>query len=179
MKRLQSNDVIYQDSEMTQIKIVSPKYGEKVCTMDTGDYESKIKNYHIGLATQPGSNVYYGKLCIGNGESMLLHKFIIGADSTVDHIDGNGLNCRRNNLRTCTHAENMRNTKPHRDNKYSGFKGVSYDRHGLRQKRYIARIGVERRSIYLGIYETAEEAARAYNTAAVKYFGEFAHLNDL
>ncbi len=89
----------------------------------------------------------------------------------VDHIDGDTLNNRRENLRLCTNAENMRNIRTPKHNT-SGFKGVSFDR---RTGRYLASITVNKVSKNLGRYRTPEEAHAAYLEAARLYFGEFAN----
>ena len=96
----------------------------------------------------------------------------------VDHIDRNGLNNRRTNLRVCTRTENNRNSM--RSKNKSGFKGVSFDR---RKKKFRARIHVAHKvgykEIFIGYFQTAIEAAKAFNEAALKYHGSFAYLNKL
>lgn len=89
----------------------------------------------------------------------------------IDHKDGDPFNNKKENLRYCTDAENSRNRRMHCTNT-TGFKGVV-----AHQGKFKAQIGVNCRAIYLGVYTTAEEAARAYDAAALKYFGDFARLN--
>lgn len=91
----------------------------------------------------------------------------------TDHLNGNKLDNRRSNLRICTQAKNTRNSKPHSDSK-SGFRGVSW--HGLTDK-WQARVSINGKEKYLGLYDTREEAALAYNQAAKIHYGEFARLN--
>lgn len=91
----------------------------------------------------------------------------------VDHRDGNGLNNRRSNLRVCNHSQNQCNSRLHRDSR-SGYKGVC-----IRGNKICARIKINGVSIFLGYHATREEAARAYNKAAIEYHGEFARLNEL
>ena len=100
-----------------------------------------------------------------------LHAFLTGWPF-VDHINGNGLDNRRENLRPATPLENAANAKRRRDNR-SGYKGVSVTTSG----RWIARIQRDRKLTNLGIYPTPEEAAVAYDAAAREVFGEFAWLN--
>lgn len=104
--------------------------------------------------------------------SLRLHRVILGAaDGTeVDHIDGNGLNNRRCNLRSTTTGENQRNAKLRKDNR-TGLKGVS-----RRGDRWVARITHEKQLIYLGTYDEALAAYAAYCTAAENLHGEFARF---
>lgn len=96
----------------------------------------------------------------------LMHQFITGWDY-VDHVNGDGLDNRRSNLRPATARQNQGNVGLRRDNK-TGYKGVKHHR-----GRYRADCAKQ----YLGIFPTAEAAARAYDEAAVVAFGEFARLN--
>lgn len=103
-----------------------------------------------------------------------LHRLIIGApDGTVvDHVDGNGLNNRRCNLRLATAGQNASNSI-HRGNKH-GFRGLVMRN---RPTPYVAKINVGCRRITIGCFKTAEDAARAYDDAARRMHGEFARLN--
>lgn len=87
----------------------------------------------------------------------------------VDHVDGNGLNCQRGNLRRATRAENTANSRMKPRNKL-GVKGVS---RGKRGKRYRARICFQYKNIHIGYYETPELAHAAYCEKAKELFGEF------
>ena len=95
-------------------------------------------------------------------------------DEHIDHINGNGLDCRRENMRVCTNAENRRNMRKTRG--ASRFKGVAKCRTNA-NRIWHAYIWFNNRKINLGCYPTEEEAARAYNAAALQYHGEFACLN--
>lgn len=87
----------------------------------------------------------------------------------VDHINGDVTDNRIENLRECTHAENMRNSKPRRS-KY-GLKGVYSS--GLKGKPFKSLICVDRKQIHLGVFETPEQAHEAYVSASEKIHKEF------
>jgi hypothetical protein len=104
------------------------------------------------------------------GKRVRLHQQLFGvpAGCEIDHIDWNGLNNRRGNLRPCSRSQNIGNSRQQPGP--SGFRGVIQI-----GNRWRARIGDER--CYLGTFATIEEAARAYDAAAIERFGEFATLN--
>lgn len=91
----------------------------------------------------------------------------------IDHIDNNTLNNRIENLRGCTHQQNMRNRLPHQGGS-SQYLGVTWDR---RNKKWKAQIGDNGVVKHLGRFFDEEEAARAYDEAAKIHHGEFANLN--
>ena len=104
-----------------------------------------------------------------------MHRQILDAPQGVwvDHIDGDGLNNRRSNLRLCSATENARNRRPV-PNCHSRYKGVSWHK---RQKKWAVRIGKPKESIYLGSFDDEMEAGVAYDRKAEELFGEFAYLN--
>ena len=108
---------------------------------------------------------------------MLIHRYIMNCPDNmeIDHIDGNRLNNQKSNLRFATSAQNKMNRGPRKDNK-SGFKGVSLNK---ALNKWTARIMIENKYKHLGLFETKEEAAKAYNEYAKENFGEFAWLNKL
>lgn len=91
----------------------------------------------------------------------------------IDHINGNGLDNRRENLRVSTSLGNARNHKVRKDNP-SGFTGVSFFG---KLKKWKAYIHTNKKQIHLGYFDTARDAAIAYDQAAGKIFGRFARLN--
>lgn len=112
-----------------------------------------------------------------DGKQVLLHRFIMGAKDgeEVDHINGNRFDCRVENMRLCTHSQNIANDGPRTNNKL-GVKGVDY--HGKKGK-YRATIRVNYKKIHLGVFDTLKDAAIAYNEGAKKYYGEFAYQNNI
>lgn len=88
----------------------------------------------------------------------------------VDHADRNKLNCTRSNLRPATNSQSATNAAKHG---VSGFRGVDWHECG----KWRARIRCNNVERHLGLYKTAEEAAKAYNKAAVRLHGSFAILN--
>jgi len=112
-----------------------------------------------------------------NPGTVRLHRLIMNApdDVEVDHADGNRLDIRKKNLRVATHAENQRNTgKPITNT--SGYKGVSWRK---ANNKWTAYIGVDGKPVWLGYFSNKKDAAMAYNEAAIKYYGEFARLNEI
>lgn len=108
-------------------------------------------------------------------KTIFMHRIILDAPSglVVDHINHNGLDNRRSNLRLCTYAQNGQNRLASITNK-SGYKGVSWDKDNLIWQVTIKFNG----HLYkVGTFPTAESAARAYDSKAVEFFGEFAKLN--
>lgn len=116
------------------------------------------------------------------GKSIYLHRLLMSPPEGmhVDHINGNGLDCRRANLRVCTNAENRRNSRPTKSavKRHSKHKGVSFD---PRQpgRPWVAYININDKRKGLGAYEHEAEAARAYNAAALVFHGSFAQLNKI
>lgn len=116
--------------------------------------------------------------CRSKGKEFKLHRIImLVTDSKlkIDHIDGNPLNNTKTNLRVCSTAQNAKNTSLRR-NSSTKFKGVSLIKSTNLFRAYIT---VDYKSIHLGCFKTSQEAAIAYNEAAVIYHGEFAKLNEV
>lgn len=111
---------------------------------------------------------------MGSG-GVRMHRLIIQPPTNceIDHHDGNGLHNRRGNLRICSKTQNMQNTKL-RKNNATGFKGVSLHRPS---GRYMASIKINGRSIYLGLFDTPEQAHEAYRHSALEHFVEFARFS--
>ena len=127
----------------------------------------------------------------GRYRTVRMHRVVVGRMlgralercEQVDHIaldvgGTSGLDNRRANLRVATNAENQRNARPAAAvggrPVTSPYKGVDW-RPDLR--RWHSRIQVDKRRIHLGYFQSELEAAKAYDAAAIEYFGEFARVN--
>jgi hypothetical protein len=150
----------------------------KVAIVDDADYE-RLRQYSWS-ARKPKGYWYAARWRRSNEPPgsciILMHRFLLDAPAgvLVDHRDGDGLNNRRSNIRTATHSQNSHNRKMHVTNT-SGFKGVV--RNNKRGRPWLARIALNRRQMYIGVFDTPEEAARAYDRKAKELHGEFARLN--
>lgn len=156
-----------------------------------GQYVEK-DNYMVGYTTD-GQEFYFDKEDLNliknyiwysdNGYVMAaptkkkiwMHRLIMNTQENchVDHINSKRNDNRRRNLRQATPQQNRWNSKPNK-NSYSSLKGVSWDKRG---KRFIACICVNNKKINLGSFTDKYLAARIYDEAAKKYFGEYAYLN--
>jgi HNH endonuclease/AP2 domain len=129
----------------------------------TNNTKRVLRHYRIGKRNE------------GKYKIIHLSRVIMNApeDKLVDHINGNSFDNRKENLRLCTKAENSRNKKASKSNT-SGYKGVSWSK---QRERWESCIKINYKKKFLGYFNTAKEAAIAYNIAAKKYYGEFARFN--
>lgn len=106
-----------------------------------------------------------------SGPAKLLHRIIAGTPMGMetDHRDGDGLNCRRSNLRNATQLENSRNRRRPAHNS-SGVKGVSWHK---QIGKWQAHIGFHGKKWYLGTFASLDDAAAAYAKASARLHGEF------
>jgi len=150
----------------------------KVAIIDEADYSIVNKyKWHYMKCGREGKYGYASAVTgykNGHARSEKMHRLICGAEPQqyVDHINGNCLDNRRSNLRICSIAENARNQHSRRG--ISKFKGVTWRRD---INIWQARIRINYECIHLGFYKDESEAAKAYDKAAMLYFGEFANIN--
>ncbi len=154
------------------MKIIKLTLGYET-TVDDADYDELIK-YKWCFSRVKGHSVGYATRSVqinGKKKTFLMHRQIMNPKpwEQVDHIGGYGLNNCRSNLRVCGHMENHRNMHTHKSN-LLGVKGVSLH---ADKKHYMARIWVNYKQIYLGIFDTIEEAKHRRLMAEQELFGEF------
>jgi hypothetical protein len=147
-----------------------------VALVDDEDFErlSQYKWYawKSGNAFYATRNITLRK---GVQGQMKMHREILNlTDRKIycDHINHNGLDNQKHNLRACTSSENQMNTISKTG--VSQYKGVCWYKQG---ETWAAQIMIHRKRIHLGCYDSEEDAAKAYDEAAKLYFGEFACLN--
>lgn len=146
-----------------------------VALVDDVDYETVVAAgpWHLN----PARNTNYARRNItrpdGHKSTQSLHGFLIGAP-WVDHVNGDGLDNRRANIRPSSPPLNAANRSTRRDST-SGFKGALPNRgRGL---PWTAQICVGGKKRHLGMFGTSEEAARAYDAAAIEAWGDHARVN--
>ena len=157
---------------MKEIKLTQGK----IALVDDADFERvSAIDWHARKEYKVDGSFYAGKSMKIDGKwrTVFLHRFILGnvpKGKLVDHIDGNGLNNQRSNLRICNMSENMCNRRVNK-NSTSGLKGVSWSK---RAGKWISRIRKNSEIINLGVFTDKFEAHQAYVAACNKYHGEYA-----
>ena len=158
-----------------------PLYGKKaagrVALVDDEDYELVMQYRWNVLEAIRGDRGHgpYAVTNIGgrkNRQVLLMHKLLTGYPMT-DHIDHDGLNNQRSNLRPATPLLNQRNKRGNLVGT-SQFKGVCW---ASGEGKWLAQICIHGRRRFLGLFSSEEDAARAYDSAAREAFGEYACLN--
>lgn len=143
-----------------------------VALIDVTDYD--IVGRYRWHAHRDGRNIYARRreLCDGRMRYQFMHDLILGV-AGVDHIDHDGLNNQRANLRLADHAQNQYNRRAALGST-STYKGVSWRRD---KRKWQAQIMVARRTQHLGYFGDEAQAAHVYDTAAREFFGEYAGVN--
>jgi hypothetical protein len=153
-----------------------PLTKNKFALVDDEDYSVLIEHSWHTIATK---NHFYAARRQGkNGPYIYMHRFLLGlmpGDSRhVDHVNCNGLDNRRHNIRIITPQNNIRRKRKTTKSKSSKFKGVSWKQS---HNKWEAFISLPKQHLFLGYFDSAKEAALAYDKAAKHHFGEFACLN--
>jgi hypothetical protein len=156
---------------MKQIPLTQGKFA----LVDDEDFEELSQ--HKWFASKDRQTYYAVRNINRSGKYLLerMHRRILDAQSSqqVDHINHNGLDNQRKNIRLCTDLENSHNMQkfPGGSSKY---KGVCWSE---QSRRWSAKINISNRRVYLGLFANEDDAARAYDIKARELYGEFAYLN--
>ena len=158
---------------MKLIPLISKSESTKYAMVDDDDYDFLIQYKWYGVQ-QRGEN-WYAILSSSRYGASRMHRLITNVQKgqVVDHIDHNGLNNQKNNLRVCTMSENCKNTSSRKDST-SKYLGVSFHK---MTKKWQASVYNNQTQIYIGLFKNEIDAAKAYNESAKKYHGEFANIN--
>lgn len=157
-----------------ELIITSRDFRETKIFIDSQDFHfvDKIR-WSIGFNTH-GKGLFVKRS--NKGKTLLLHRLIMNVndrDIHVDHINHNGLDNRRCNLRLCTHTQNMKN-KSSKINGTSKYLGVCWHKVN---KKWTSNIRCSNKLLFLGYFTDEIEAAKAYDNAAKEVHGEFANFN--
>lgn len=158
---------------MKRIRLTQNKFA----IVDNDDYEW-LNNFKWYPDKSPSGKVYVvrnSKNESGKHKKIRMHQEIMGTPKGMetDHIDGNGLNNQRKNLRICTKSQNQHNRNKYKCNT-SGYKGVSWHKG---KEKWSAQIRINGILVYLGDYIAKEAAYEAYCKACIKYHKEFNNIN--
>ena len=148
------------------------RYGYLVDRVQVDPEDSWLLDAYNWSINAHTDRLFYVKSSYG----LKLHRLIANAPPgmVVDHINGDTLDNRRENLRVCTNAENVKGQ--HRARGASQYKGVYWNKHS---QKWAVQIGGVVLREHLGRYVDEKDAARAYNEAALRIYGEFAVLNEV
>lgn len=165
-------------------KIIELTKGKRTI-VDDDDYDFLMQWRWVAFRTPKPVAEYYAVRTFRNHQpdgtqkcgAIRMHNaiFQVPKGFKVDHIDRDGLNNQKSNLRQATTSQNNANKGPCSNNQ-SGFKGVSLVR-ANRSRPWAATVSHNRQVIYKEVFATREEAARAYDRAAKAFFGEFSYQN--
>lgn len=150
---------------MKEIKLTQGK----VALVDDADFErmNSVKWFASKIR-----HVFYAHTKVnenGKRRNQSMHKALTGYNQT-DHIDGNGLNNQRSNLRECSNSENAQNARISLRNN-SGTKGVCWD---PVSRKWLAQIRLNRRRYFVGRYASIDKASKAIQARRRELHGEFA-----
>ena len=172
---MQTPNPVEHRPDGTSVLTLTYKGQQLLCVIDTADYPL-VKDYRWfpRIRQSGGVDVQTTFWKSGKRINLRLHRLLCPDSASVDHCDGQPLNNVRSNLRLASRTQQAANTRKPTKGRGSKYKGVSKDRN-----RFRAIIEPFGKKISLGTFDTETEAAIAYNTAAKKYFGEFARLNEI
>jgi len=153
---------------MKEIKLTQGK----IALVDDEDFD-RLNQFK--WCTLKNGNVFYAtrNIRINKKQITIYMQWDILNGKYIDHIDNNGLNNQRINLRFCTNSQNQMN-KRKRKNTSSIYKGVYFNK---RDKKWMSYINIKHKFIFIGYFNLESDAAKSYNQKAIELFGEFARVN--
>lgn len=165
---------------MKTVPLGGKKAAGRVALVDDEDYELVMAHrWYVDQGNHGPRRALSGPYAMtnivrsdGRRTTLRMHRLITGWPKT-DHINQDGLDNRRSNLRPASKSQNAANQRPRRGC-VSPYKGVCWDR---RRRKWTAQIKASGRHIYLGLFITEDDAARAYDAAAIAAWGEYACIN--
>lgn len=169
----------YQFRKGIVIILITQRCGKiRRCIIDEEDYKLCSK-YHWSVCDNKKANNLTYAHTRKNGKRLVLHRLIYEKEAkgaSIDHINHDGLDNRKANLRVATVAQNSYNQRPQTRKKTSKYKGVRYTK-----LYHLWEARIKKNGVYhaLGFFDTSWKAAQAYNEAATKMFGNFACLNNI
>ena len=163
------------DGNVCKIEVVSGRWGVNYVIIDIADM-CLFENRTIFVQKSPRHNSAWGMVQVEGGKSKRLHRLLMQPQphEVVDHINGNSLDNRRENLRVTTQAGNNKNAGKRKDAMTSKYKGV---RQPKGSKKWVVQLQANYKTILGGTFDTEIQAALHYNKLALLHFGEFAKLN--
>lgn len=166
---------LLKGTRMKKIELTNGMYA----LVDDEDYEW-LNRWSWYVCTAPRTFYAQRTTAVGGKHAVpRMHREILQPTDSkiwVDHINGNGLDNRRSNLRKCTQSQNLANSSKYSNNT-SGFKGVFTNKRCVGQNKWRAQIRHENKAIHIGSFHNVREAARAYDKVAIELFREFARPN--
>lgn len=165
--RYDSNEIII-NNDNAKIILYDKKGNQKGFALINAEDVTKCQSIKWHLSYRKNKPYCFGKI---NNKNVRLHRFILNyydLSKEIDHINGDGLDNRKENLRICTHQENMMNQRVLPSNNSSGFIGIYMDK---KSNKWIAQIKVNGKHIHLGTFENLDDATQSRKEAEIKYFG--------
>jgi hypothetical protein len=181
-RRLIPNKISHRPDGVTEIFLERKDGSRLVCIIDTSDYDLVREYRWRAYKGGERGKTYYAATTIpradGTRYTLRMHSLLLPEAREVDHKLSSGQSCdgldnRRCNLRAATRSQNNAN-KSKRRNASSRFLGVTWNKS---KGKFQAQIRVARNGIHLGTFDNEFEAARAFDAASRKHFGEFSRLN--
>ena len=156
------------------IRMAQPRYAK----VDPADYK-RLRRYE--WLARKGRNSFYARRHVPRAKPakemlIYMHQQVIRVPQgmVIDHVNHDGMDNRSANLRPATYAQNLYHRKKRLGAKYSKYKGICWKK---KSRKWVARIGFDKKELHLGYFASEIDAAKAYDRAARKYHGQFASLN--